>query len=237
MAKFFCVLGLDSFGSNCATSLFRLEKEVLVIDRDPNVIQRIAKNTTKAVCADVREQEVLTSLGVPEADVAIIGMRRHFDVTVLAVHYLHQCGVKKIVAHVDTDEKAKAIKMVGATDVVFPERDAALRLSKSIAIPGLVEQINVSEEVEIVEVLCPPDFVGKTLIDIEVRQKYNVHIIGVKHAPDANSKQGYTMVAPPPTLAFKEGDKMLALGKSNSLAKFTEEIAKITVEEKPAKPE
>lgn len=224
MDEFICVLGLDNFGYRTAVTLRELGKQVLVVDRDENVIQRVADKVTKAVAADVRDQEVLRELGVPDADVVIIGLRRHFDVEVLVVHFLQKCGVRKIIVHVETEEKGEAIRAVGATHIVIPELDAAAHLAKSLAMPGLVEQVRVAKDVELIEVECPEAFIGKSLVDLELRRQYDIHVIGIIHKDPKSPGQTQTTIAPSPTHAFEKGETMLVLGKSGSLRKFVSVI-------------
>ncbi len=222
--KTYCVLGLSKFGHSMATSLFELGATVIAVDRNEPLIQKTSSNVTKAICADVMDWDVMNHVGVPQADIAIIGLPHDFDVTVLLVLYLNKAGVPEIIAQVDSEEKAEALMLLGVRRVVWPEKDIADRLVKQLAVPSLVEQISISPDVALVEVPCPAQFVGKTLIDLKIRQRYNVYVIGLKR-PSLKVKDHFkTIIAPKATMRFQEGDTMLALGKTKDLVHFTDSI-------------
>ena len=229
MASSYCILGLSTFSARAAAALSRSGAQVLVIDHDEAVIQKISGQVAKAVCADVLDREVLNSLHVPDYDVVIVGLRHDFGVAVLAVDYLRKAGIKRIVVQVDSDEEAQAISVVGATDVIFPERDAADRLAKALTVPGLLEQVGLSEDAGIVEVKTPPSFVGKSLIELGIRERYHVHVIGIKSTPAPGGKSR-TLIAPPPDVKLRPQDVMLVLGNVKNLTAFTAAIAERTPE-------
>ncbi len=219
MSKAYIVLGLSEFAYSTAVQLARSGEQVVVVDRNEALIQRIADDVTRAVCADVEDTEVLEELGIQDFDVAIIGMARHFDVSVLLVHYLKRIGVPHIIAQVNSDAAAEAIKVVGATEAVFPERDSARRIANSLLFPGLLDRIDVAEDSVIVEIATPARFVGKTIKDLDIRRKFHVYVIGIKRCSPKDGKCR-TIVAPPPDTAFTAGDTMLVLGKRKSVNSF-----------------
>ncbi len=219
--KTYCVLGLSKFGHRLATSLFELGATVIAVDKNELLIQKTAPNVTKAVCADVMDWEVMNHIGVANADVAIIGLPHDFDVTVLLVLYLNKAGVPEIIAQVDSEEKSEALMLLGVKRVVWPEKDIADRLVKQLAVPSLVEQISISPDVALIEIPCPDQFIGKSLIDLKIRQKYNIYVIGLKRPSTDVPGQFKTIIAPKATMRFQKGDTMLALGNTKDLVEFT----------------
>jgi len=213
----YAILGLSTFSQRAATSLYSLGATVLAIDSDESLIQQISDEVTRAVCADVRHRDVLRSLGVLDCDVVILGLRHHFDLTVLAVRFLVQNGVKHIIAQVDSLDELEAIRAVGATHAIFPERDAADRLVKEFALPGLMDRIALSKDIGLVEIPCPDEFAGKSILDLNVRQRFQVTIIGIKSAVGEKEE---IKITPPPATILDANDFLIMIGDVQHMAAF-----------------
>ncbi len=222
----FVVFGLSRFGYQTAVSLFQLGAEVTVIDYNEKTIQRISSEVTKAITADVLDREIMDHLGIPNMDVAIIGLRRAFDVTVLLVNYIKsKTKIKRIIVLVDSDEKAEALRLMGVTQTIYPERDSSYRLVKQIMMPNLIEQISLSTEASIVEMECPEEFINKSLIQTNIRKRFGVYVIGIIRY-DTQQKTEEVIIAPPPKSMFIKDDKIIILGNSQDLIQFTNQYAK-----------
>ena len=220
--KLFCVLGLSNFGTRTAINLCENGAQVLVIDKDQEKINSIADKVTRAIQADVLDDEVMKSIGVTEIDIAIVGIKNSFDVSVLLVQFLKQSGVSRIVAQVDSNAKASVLKKLGATTIVFPERDIAEKVAQNLLVPSIVDHIPIGSDAAVIELKCPKKYIGKTLIELDLRKKYGVNIIGIKS--DNGSQAVPANIAPAPNDVFKIGDIMLVLGHTKDLDKFTKEI-------------
>lgn len=220
--KSFAVVGLSKFGFRVATDLFGAGVDVLAIDRDGQIIQRIADEVTRAVQADALSEGTLEHLGVFEVDAVVIGFRSSFDAAVLLTVTLRK---KKpdihIIAQVDTDEKAEALHQVGVDVTVFPERDIADRLVKRLMTPDLVEHMELAPDIAVVEMAVPPKFVGQALADLDIRAKHELYVIGVVRPGDGAADRKVLM-APPASTVFNEGEILLLLGKIPNLNRFSE---------------
>ncbi len=221
MRRSYAILGLSTFCQRAAASLYKLGATVLVVDQDEALIQEIRNQVTQAVCADARHRDVLKSLGVLECDVVILGLRHHFDITVLTVRYLEQNGVKEIIAQVDSLDEVEAIRAVGATQAVFPERDAADRMVKELALPGFVDKITLAKDIGVAEIRCPDEFSGKSMLELDIRKKHKITIIGIK--PKSASQE--TLIAPPPESTLVQGDTLIVMGRLHDVTKFTDAFA------------
>ncbi len=221
MKRTYAFLGLSTFSQRAAASLYRMGSTVLAIDSDEDLIQLIQNNVTRAVCADVRNRDVLRSLGVLDCDIVILGLRHHFDLTVLAVRFLTQNGVEQIIAQVDSMDELEAIRAVGATRAVFAERDAADRLVKELNLPGLVDKITLPENIGVIEIQCPEPFTGKTILDLNIRQHYQVTIIGVTSYEDG--RESFIFI-PSPRTVLKLGDKLMLSGHVDDVTAFVEQF-------------
>lgn len=204
-----------------ATGLFNAGVDVLAIDRDEHLIQKIADHVTRAVRADALDEETLEHLGVFEVDAVVIGFRSSFDVAVLLTMMLRKKGEGiHIIAQVDTDEKAEALRQVGVDVTVFPESDIADRLVKRLMTPNLVEHMELAPDVAVVEMAVPDRFLGKSLADLDIRAKHELYVIGVVQ-PSDGVKGKNVHVAPPADTVFREGEVLLLLGKIESLNRFS----------------
>ena len=219
--KSFAVIGLSRFGFRVATGLFTAGADVLAIDRDDDLIQKIAEHVTRAVRADALDEETLEHLGVFDVDSVVIGFRSSFDVAVLLTMMVRKKSDNiHIIAQVDTDEKAEALQQVGGNVTVFPERDIADRLVKRLMTPNLVEHMELAPDVAVVETAVPAMFLGKSLAELGIRSKHGVHVIGIVR-PGDGVKGKKVVVAPPADTVFHEREVLLLLGKIENLNSFT----------------
>lgn len=217
----FAVLGLSRFGYRVATGLFSSGADVLAVDRDDRLVQKIADRVTRAARADVLDEEVVEHLGVFDVDAAVIGFRSSFDAAVLVTMMLRRRREDiRIIAQVDTDEKAAALQQVGGDVTVFPERDIADRLVRRLITPDLVEHMDLAPDVAVVEMAVPSEFVGRSLAELGIRARHQVHIIGVIE-PDDGVHEKRVLVAPPAETVFRPGELLLVLGKIDKIERFT----------------
>ncbi|MFH1740802.1 MAG: TrkA family potassium uptake protein [bacterium] len=219
MKRSYAVLGISTFSQRAATSLHALGATVLAIDLDESLVQEICNNVTRAVCADVRHRDVLRNLGVLDCDVVILGLRHHFDITVLTVRFLAQNHVPTIVAQVDSLDELEAIRAVGATHAVFPERDAADRLVKELALPGFMDKITLAKDIGLAEIPCPKSFADKSILELNIRRNHRVTIIGIKSPTETGEE---TRITPPPETKLHQRDTLVVIGKLSDVAAFAD---------------
>lgn len=222
--KTFAVLGLSTFGYRVAVSLYRDGATVIAVDREETIVQKISPNVSKAITVDLMNWDVLSHIGVLDVDVAVIGLRTSFDVEVILTYNLKKhSDIKTIVAQVDTNEKAEALSLIGADIIVFPEKDMAERIMKRLTVPDLVEYISLTPDTSIIEVAVPQRFVGKSMIDLQIRTKFNIYVVGIKNTSDGG-KTPEISIAPNPQTQFKKNDIMLLLGNRKKLNSFMKSI-------------
>ena len=219
--KSFAVIGLSKFGYRVATGLFAAGAEVIAIDRDEHLIQKIADHVTRAVRADAMDEEALEHLGIFDVDVVVIGFRSSFDTAVLLTMTLRKKNADvHIVTQVDTDEKEEAVKRVGGNVTVFPERDIADRVVRRLITPDLMEHMELAPDVAVIERAVPDSFVGQSLADLGIRAKFDVYVIGVV-SPGRSADANNVTIAPSAETVFREGQTLLLLGKMDNLNRFS----------------
>ncbi|MGC1119560.1 MAG: TrkA family potassium uptake protein [Candidatus Methanofastidiosia archaeon] len=178
--KQFVVIGLGSFGMNLAAALAEEGHEVLVIDADKKKIEAIKEKVTHAVAADVTDKQVISEFVTSDANTVIVGVNAGMEASTLATLYLKDLGVKEVIVKAVSDDHAKILKAVGATEIIYPEKDVALRLAERLSTPNLIEHLPLTPEYSIVEIAPPKDFLGKTLRGLDLRKEYGIVVIAVK---------------------------------------------------------
>ena len=210
--KQFAVIGLGNFGFHAAKALFEDGNEVVSIDTDKTRVQAIDPYSTEAIVLDATDNEALKSLGMESMDGVIVSTGASISTSILICLHLHEIGVKKILAKALDEDHEKILRKIGATEIIHPERDMALRVSRGLSKPNMLDFIPLSEEYELVQVGPPREFIGKTLKDLNLRAKYNVHIIAINELVPENF-----VLVPPAGFVIKDSDILVMLGKTKDI--------------------
>jgi len=213
--RHFAVIGLGNFGFYAAKALFEDGHEVVAIDKDKGRVQAIDTYSTEAVVLDARDKEALKSLGLENMDAVIVSSGTNITTSILVCLYLKEIGVRKILAKALDDDHGKILQRVGATEIIHPERDMAIRVSRSLSRPNVLDFIPLGDEFDLVEVGPPREFIGKSLKDLNLRAKHNVHIIAIQELVPEN-----LVLVPPANFVIKDSDILIMLGKSEDIRKI-----------------
>ncbi len=216
--KQFAVLGLGSFGKIVAQTLAEYGAAVIGIDRNVENVDSMRDIITQAIEADVTHKDDLVSIGFEGIDVAIISLGDNIEGSVLATMYLHELGVPQIIVKGVSPEHGKILKMVGATDVIFPEKDMAQRIAMALVSPNIVDHIPLVPGYSIVDFVAPRHFWGKTLLELNVRREYGVEVIAIK-----SESTGKIKVIPSALDKIEKGDTLIIVGKDEDIKKLREE--------------
>ncbi len=209
------VIGLGSFGINLAKTLYEKKNEVLAVDQDKEKIDKVKTFVSHAVLMDGADRENLVALGVQEMDIAVVSLGPEMEASILAVLYLHEIGVKRIVAMALTDDHAKILESVGATDIIYPEKDMAVKTGLKLSCPNLLEYLPLIAGVGIQEIAPPKKFIGKSLKDLDLRNKYGIQVIVIKELiPDK------TTFIPRSDFVIKDSDILIIMGEEKQLEKL-----------------
>ncbi|MBW1645950.1 MAG: TrkA family potassium uptake protein [Deltaproteobacteria bacterium] len=210
--RLYVVIGIGNFGYYTAKRLYELGQEVMAIDSDKDRVQSIKDYVSRAVIADATDRESLLQLGIQDVDVAVVSVGDRLDTSILITLYLKELGVKEVMVKAVTDDHRKILEKIGASSVIFPERDSGIRLANSLSSPNIIEHLPLSEGFSIMEVVPPKDFIGKTLKDLRLRNRYGVQVIAIKEmVPDRMN------LAPDPEFVIKDSDMLIVVGPDESL--------------------
>jgi len=211
--KQFVVLGLGRFGSSVARTLYGLGHDVLVIDAREDIIQDISDSVTHAVQADATDENALRSLGLRNFDVAIVTIGSNIQSSIMVTLIVKELGVKYVVAKAQNELHAKVLYKIGADRVVFPERDMGVRLAHNLVSSNVLDFIELAPDYSIVEIAALSEWKGKTLEQLDMRVRYGINIMAIKHGSEIN-------ISPRADDVIKSNDVLVVIGSNEDLTKF-----------------
>lgn len=208
--KQFAIIGLGRFGASVAITLSQMGYEVLAIDASEERVNQITEQVTYAVQVDAMDEQALKSLGIRNFDVVIVAIGQEIQASILVTVMLKELGVKRVVAKAQTSLHGKVLERVGADMVVFPERDMGVRVAQSLVSKNILDQINLSPEYSIVELMAPDDFVGKTLQESAFRRELGITILAIRRKQEV-------IISPGAKQMIQEGDILVTIGRNDKL--------------------
>jgi trk system potassium uptake protein TrkA len=225
--KRFAVIGLGRFGQKLAIALAMSGAEVVAIDKNRGEVELIRDQVSHAVRLDSTDEEALKAQGVDKMDVAIIGMGQEaFEAAILTVVNLRQMGVKQIYARAESLVAGEVLSKVGATDVIYPEIESAQRWAYKLIAPQIGEKIDFAPGYSLARIKAPPSFEGKTVMDLQLRQKYSVNLVAIKRGDKGKvkkSEKSGLMTVPLPNTVIHAEDILMVAGSDADLAQLPQE--------------
>ena len=209
--KSYIVIGLGLFGAETARKLCELGCEVLALDIRSDLVNQLANDVTHAVVGDGQDKDVLRALGAGNFDCAIVAIGDDLAASVLTAMNLKELGVPYVVCKAHDETHRRVMEKLGVDRVVIPENEFAGRLARSLSSHNVLDYIELSEEYGILEVPAPKNWIGKTILELDVRAKLGVNIIAVKNEQTTN-------VSPSAHYKIVAGDVMVVLGDNKALA-------------------
>ncbi|MBM4339054.1 MAG: TrkA family potassium uptake protein [Deltaproteobacteria bacterium] len=208
------VIGLGIFGFNIAKDLYENGFEVLAIDKDKEVVQKIRDHSTKAILADGTDKEVMESIGIQENDVVIVSFGEDLAAATLLTLHLKEMRVKRIIVKAPDEDHKHVLEKVGATDVIIPEKEMADKVARGLISPNVLDYIPLSEDYTICELVPPADFMGKAIGELHLRTKYHIEVIAVREVlPDR------IRMVPRADFIIKDSDVLVVIGKEEDIQK------------------
>lgn len=208
--KSYIVIGLGLFGAEVARKLCTLGCEVLAMDIRSDLVHQVANDVTHAVVGDGQDKDVLRALGAGNFDCAIIAIGDDLAASVLTTMNLKELGVPYVVCKAHDETHRRVLEKLGVDRVVIPEHEFGAKLARSLSSHNVLDYIELSEEYGILEVPAPQSWVGKTIMELNVRAKLGVNIIAVENEQTTN-------VSPSANYRIMAGDVMVVLGDNKAL--------------------
>ena len=182
--KSYAVFGLGRYGIAVATELVNNGADVLAVDIDEDIVNSAVADIPFCRCADITDPEVIKQLGISNIDVVIVAMANNLEASVMSVILCKEAGVKMVIAKCADEMQGKILCKVGADKVVYPESESGVRLAKNLLSAGMVDLIDLSDDISVIEIPVKEKWVGKTLIELDLRKKYAINIIAIRNGED-----------------------------------------------------
>ena len=215
-ATSFGVIGLGRFGTALAISLAEAGKEVIVVDRSESKVKEVRQYTEYAFVSDDLDLETLREIGIQNCDVVIVCIGEKIDSSILTTMRVVELGVPKVIAKAISVEQGAVLKKIGA-EVVYPERDMALRLGKRLVSRNFLDYVSLDNSVEIRQIRVSDKIKGCSIEELGIRPKYNLNIIAIESGKITNIEvlPGYRLQA---------DDIMVVIGKVSNIDRFEESL-------------
>lgn len=222
----FAVIGLGTFGYNVAVELAKKNIQVLAIDHNAEIVNRISQFVTQALVADATDERAVEDAGVADCDSVVVSIGESIETSILVTLIVKELGVKNIIVKCISAWHSKVAAKLGADTVVYPEFEMAKRLVDGIVTPNILEQIELSKDYNLVEIIAPKEFWGKAIKETGIRNNYGINIIAIRrHIPvidddgQSDIKEEVNMV-PGPDDEIHQNDILVVIGPEQSLSKL-----------------
>lgn len=217
MDQEFAVIGLGRFGASVAKTLAALGHSVLGVDADEDKVQELAGELTHVVQADCTDEQTLRSLGLRNFDTVVVAIGQDLEASILITLMLKEMGVKRVVAKAASEVHGKVLERVGADKVVFPEKDMGAKVARALSQGGVMDFLELTPDVSVVE-LTPGDAVaGKTLKQIDLRARYHVTVLAVRRDREV-------LLPPLADVVLRRDDILVVIGKNESIDRLVREF-------------
>jgi len=213
--KQYAVIGLGRFGSSVALTLARAGYEVLAVDSDEDKVQRISDEVTHVAVADTTNEVALKTLGMRNFDVVVVAIGEDVQANVLTTLLLKEMGVTFIVVKARNELHGKMLEKIGADRVVYPERDMGQRVAHNLVSTNVLDYIELSPNLSLVEINAPQSLIGKSLAEANLRAKYEMNVVAIKRADKI-------IVPPHPSDKITAEDVLIVVGGIEGLQRLEE---------------
>ena len=209
----YAVFGLGRYGIAVARELCASGAEVIAVDIDEARVNIAAADIPLCKCADITDPEVIKQLGIANIDVVVIAMAGNLEASVMAVTLCKEVGVGQVVAKCASEMHQKILERVGADMVVFPEQEGGVRLAKNLLSSGFVDMITLSEDFSMIELEVRREWIGKSLMELNLRKKYGINVVALK-------KGSSLTVNIPPEEKLGDGSSLIVIANPTKIAKI-----------------
>ena len=202
--KQFLVAGLGLFGTSVALTLQQMGYEVYTLDSEESLVQDLSTQLNYVVCGDASDKKTLQSLPLEDIDVAVVAIG-NVERNMMCTMLLKELGIKQVVAKAINNLHGAMLNKIGADKVVYAERDMGDRVAHNLISAGVMDYVELSSEISVMSLAIPTEFVGKNLIEADLRRRYDVNVVAIK-------RDGRTIVNPKAQEVFQPEDEIIVLG-------------------------
>lgn len=223
----FAVIGLGAFGSSIARALASDGAEVLAIDNDDMHIDDLKDDVAVAICGDSTDKKVLIAQSIQDVDAVVVAIGKDFEALLLTTVYCLELGVKRVIARANNPQQHMILKKVGVHEVLLPEQEVGRVVAERLLNPSLLSFMQLPDNYEIAEIKTPPKIANRTLIDVNLRDKYKLNLITIKREFTTNidgeiSTENHIVGVPNSETVILSSDTLLVMGTTKDIQRFIE---------------
>lgn len=215
--KSILIIGLGKFGHHLCNDLLDLGNDVMAVDANEEKVSDLIYKVTNVQIGDCTNPQVIKSLGVGNFDIVFVCIGANFQNSLEVTSLVKEMGAKYVISKANRDVHAKFLLRNGADEVIYPDRDIAIKLAKRCSISHVFDYIELDDEYSIYEIPLKKDWVGYSIMELNFRQTYGVDILGVKQGDKMN-------ISPQADYVFQEGDHLMVLANKQSIEELLEQI-------------
>lgn len=215
--KSILVIGLGRFGRHFALKLLELRNDVMIVDKDAELITSLASQFTDSCIGDCTREDLIASLGVRNFDICVVAIGEDFQSSLVITSLLKKHGAPYVIAKANQAIQEDLLRTIGADHIVYPEREMAEKLAIRCTAQNLFDSIELTDQYALYEMPVPHDWIGHDIGSLNVRRKYRVNIVGVKRNDGLQPIPGADFV-------FQSEDHVVVIGKQNDLLKLTAKV-------------
>src|SRR5574344_168543 len=183
------IIGLGTFGRNVLEALMNTDADLIIVDKDREVVEKYKNSIQNAYITDAINEETLKKVIPNDIDAAIVDLGSQLETSILVTHNLSKKGVSKIIVKARSDDHGEILKLLGASKIIYPDLDAALHITPMLISSALFNYMQVSDKFAIAEVSVRNDLIGKPISKSNIRQTYQLNIIGVRNTSETRSEE------------------------------------------------
>jgi trk system potassium uptake protein TrkA len=227
------VIGLGTFGAKTAVRLFEKGAEVLAIDSEPDLVDRIKDKVSHAICIDVTQEKSLRAVNISDVDTAVVAIGDNIQMSIMAVAMLRKLGVGRVVARATNQLHEHVLREIGASEIIKVEEEMGEIVASKIAAPHVLQRYNFAAGYSIVEIKLGKSFEGKTLVESQIRQNYSLNIVALQKRVPYISEEGkasYRVVindSPLPMDVIEADDIVVLVGSEKNLDRLFQDLEEV----------
>ncbi|MFO8000407.1 MAG: TrkA family potassium uptake protein [Marinilabilia sp.] len=227
MAKKIAVIGMGQFGMAIAKTLTKKGAEVMAIDRNRQVIEEVADEVDLAVTMDAADKKALQAQDILGFEAVVVAIGEDFEQLLLCTTVLMDLGVKRIMARARGKAQHIILEKIGISEILAPEHEVGINVAERLINPSIVSYLDLPEDFSIMEIAAPPDVIGRSLKDLDLRQRYELNLITMKRTKEVEKngetvKEEHIYGIPKGESIIRENDSLVLFGKRIHVERFIE---------------
>ncbi|SEF94312.1 trk system potassium uptake protein TrkA [Eubacterium ruminantium] len=187
MVKSVAVIGLGRFGKKLAESIYDMGVDVLAVDKNSEIVASVADRVTVAVTADVSNPESIKGIGIGDMDIVVVAMGSDLVASIMSVMVAKEQGVPFVLAKAADNRMGQILKKIGADKIIYPEEETGFRIARTLVMDSFLEFFDIDDNLCLLEIKPKPEWIGKNLIELKLREKYRINVVAVKDHSEMRS--------------------------------------------------